>query len=567
MNRAAIVLFISTSSWALECPQWTIQEASQNIRQLESQIQYHDNLYFSLHTSEISDSEYDQLKNQLTQLQKCFPSLAATSSAPHNAKGEIQWHQAYMGSLKKAHSIEDIKKFIVQAGKETILLQPKIDGIAIELVYDQGLLKAASTRGDGKRGLNIIQQIQVIPAIPKQTGTQQTIILHGELFARLDLLKGDLDGYITARHYVSGHISRAKIDTAAMEKLDFYPWLWVNSPYQSEQESIKKLSQLGFSWTTSSTVVVNSVNDIQAHRDRFSRSSEPLPFLTDGIVIKIDNFSIRKKWGGSQKVPSWALAWKFPAKTAISNITAVNFNIGRTGKITPVIRLEPVQLNNRIISSVSLGSINVLDKHELAIGDTIRIKLQGEAIPIFDRVVHHTPSPKQPIEPPPEKYNHFTCLTVTEQCQQQFIERLLWMVGKNGLNLPHFQPKAVQKLIESGNIHSLTDIFSLSTNDLIKAGVDRTNAKALHLALKNAFKLPFKQRLKALSLPHTGEERINRLIQQYSNFYALRRASSKSLSQALSSSEALAIDLLYFMALPEISQLIDILEGELTINH
>ena len=542
---------------ATPCPEWTETEAKKKIAQLASEIKHHDNQYFNHHNTEISDTEYDQLKNHLINLQNCYPNLKPHLSLHQRVRSDATWHQANMSSLNKVSEHNDIQKFLTKAGEQLILLQPKIDGIAIELVYDKGELLSASTRGDGKRGLNIVDHVQLIPAIPQQISLTDKVILHGELFARLDKMNNDLRGYTSARHFVSGHISRSEIDADAMTMLDFFPWLWVNTSYASDQESMAKLSTIGFPWTIRYTYKISSLKEIENLRKQFLHPSQPLPFLLDGIVIKLDSIAARKQWGESQTAPHWALAWKFPAQTAVTKVVDVTFTIGRSGNITPVLKVETVHIGRQAVSSVSLGSIETLHKKGIAIGDHIVIQLQGQATPTLNRVLIHSPEHRIPLLPDTDFYNSFSCLTLAERCKQQFLARLHWLVGRNGLDLPYLSNPALTKLTETTKISSLYHLFELSNEDLTKAGLDNSEISLLQESLKEAASLPFEQRIRAISLPGIGVKRAELLAKHYPDFKALKNTSVKELSHAINSSDAFASTLLSFLKLPEIRLLID----------
>ncbi|MDP0589151.1 MAG: hypothetical protein QS748_08135 [Candidatus Endonucleobacter bathymodioli] len=554
--RVLFLWLLPAITLGIQCPEWRDTDVKKRLTELKSEIRHHDDLYFNQHRTQISDTEYDQLKAYLIDLQRCFPLHQSDLLFHQHLKGKIEQHQAHMGSLDKATTEKKIKVFLTKANNKTILLQPKIDGIAIELVYNKGKLESSSTRGDGKRGQNIIQQAYMISAIPKEIPIKEQVILHGELFARIDKMDSEIQGYGSARHFVSGHINRGETDKYAMTMLDFFPWRWVNTPYLSDQQSISALATAGFKITASYTHRVISFGDIEKLRNYYLHPSKPLPFLLDGIVIKLDDIGIRKEWGETQSTIRWALAWKFPAQTAISKVVDITFSIGRLGRVTPVLKIEKVHIRNQSISSVSLGSINTLHKKSISIGDHIMIQLQGQATPVFNRVLTHGTGHPTPSFPDTNAYNSFSCLTLNPQCEKQFLSRLLWLTGKNGLNLPHLRKPILTKLVTMKKINSLADLFELRNDDLHHAGLTPLKAKQLQIALNIASQLPFQQRLRAISLPGIGRKRIALLAQYYSNFNMLQNSSVKTLAKTINSSEPLANTLLKTMKLPEVSLLI-----------
>ncbi len=540
---------------AAGCPDWSMDKAKNRLSLLEAQIKYHDNLYFNQHHAEISDAEYDQLRDDLSHLQFCFPSLAKAGSFQPSINGKTSCHQSPMGSLKKGRGQQEVSEFLDKSDQSKILLQPKVDGIAIELVYDQGQLISATTRGNGKCGLDITRPIKRVPAIPDTIKTQAPMILHGELFARLDRLNSLLDGYVSARHYVAGHMSRSEWSPAALAKLDFFPWRWVNSPYPTDLENIKVLTSLGFKWPALYTLEIKSLKDVITQREQLVKASSS-PFLMDGIVLKLDSIKARNKWGETSEYPHWALAWKFPAKSIVTEVTHIEFTIGRTGRITPIARVKPRIIEGRTVDSVSLGSLQTLYKRDIAIGDQISIQLQGQATPTFNQVLIRPQDRHIPHPPHEKKYTPFTCLSAGPHCQQQFLARLQWLTGKNGLRLPRLTEPILRKMIENNALVSLPDLFTLNHQKLLFSGLGTIEASHLLKALETANRRPFSEQLKAIGLPHIGDQRLKLLLKNYSSFSELAVVSSIELSQTINCPEKIAQAMLTFMKHPEINRLI-----------
>ncbi len=292
-----------------------------------------------------------------------------------------------MGSLKKAGTAVDVNTFLQGLSGAEVLVQPKIDGVAVELVYRYGQLVQATTRGDGCRGIDITRHIRHMPLIPAMLGHDQEVILHGELFARLDRIDPVfLAQYVSARHLVAGQLNRSKSDSAVLSTFDFFPWHWLNSPFADDLESVKALAQMGFSLPIEHTHKVQSFAQVRQRLADYGEN-EGFPFLMDGIVIKVASTALRKQWGWSGGTPNWALAWKFSGPDAVSSVTKVIFSTGRTGRITPVVHINPVHIGNRTVTRVSLGSIENLKRLDLAIGDLVSVSLKGHATPVFGQVL------------------------------------------------------------------------------------------------------------------------------------------------------------------------------------
>lgn len=538
-------------SHAAACPQLSDSEAKKAIIEITDAISYHDKLYFQHNKAEITDAEYDQLSHQLAHFQSCFPSLFVPPVSHNSIRGESQQHWSFMGSLHKTYEPDDVQAFLTKHQKSTFILQPKIDGIAVELVYEHGHLQSAATRGDGKRGLNILSQVDKIPAIPKQLPVDTVVILHGELFARLDFFDDGLGHYASARHYVAGHINRKKTDTDAMRKLDFFPWRWVNSPYSSRLEATGTLAKMGFSWPALYTHKVGTLADIRKHRELLMNPPKPLPFLMDGIVVKV-NVSPDNQRPVNEERPSWAIAWKFPAQTALTKVKGIDFVIGRSGKITPVLSVDTVKLGAQAVSSVSLGSVGRLKQYDITPGDTVSIGLQGQATPVFKRVVIHT-SDHRPIDiPAADVYTPFSCLRYTLPCKQQFFARLLWFTGSHGLAIPSMNRTILDTLVDNGHIKVLADVLRL---DEVGGGASE-KAVLLPDVLNHVITQPFDVKLIALSLPDVGTKRARALAQHFNNFHALLLATPKTISQLTSISIAQARLIQQYLKTQEIAEVI-----------
>lgn len=520
-----LLLLTPILSWAI-CPDWQPDEANKQLNGLQQELNRHDDLYYNKHAPVLTDSEYDALKNQLQSLKKCFPDIKVEARSVE-PDGKVQ-HRAFMGSLQKASSREEIADFIKLSQGKGVLVQPKIDGVAVELVYVDSKLIAASTRGDGNKGQDLLKVINLIPAIPKKLPTTYPeVVLHGELFVRLDSVDSTAP-YSSARHYVAGHISRSESDVLALSNLDFFPWHWANTPFTEENESINVLYSYGFDAPTMYTDLAKTVEDAEKSMKQYLRRADKEPFLMDGVVLKLNSYKQRETLGWSNKTPNWALAWKFPADHTATKVKGVDFRVGRTGHITPVVQLEAVQIKGETIEQVSMGSLRNFKKHDIAIGDQVSIQLKGAATPVFNKVLHRPFSRKKVDVPDSKRYNEFTCLSMSPGCQEQLTARLKWFT--NRMDLPVITAPKIQELIEQKAIVSLSDIFLLSPYLLSKAGWNEEQSRQLIAALKISHAVPFDRQVRALGIPMVGESRSRKLGGHFKHWDALLAASDQSIA-------------------------------------
>ncbi len=508
MKKIILLLWITLHlpAWAEDCPQWDKKEATENIYRLSDEVAHHDELYFNQNAPIISDSEYDALATRLKHWQACFPALEIKTHFPQDPQSKYTVnHQARMGSLKKARSDEEVKHFLQRISGSEVLVQPKIDGIAVELVYENGQLTQASTRGNGETGVDILNHIRQIPLIPKTLPhlDNKTIILHGELFARLDKIAPSiLKQYASARHMVAGQLNRSEPEIEAIKAFDFFPWHWINSPYSSDLQSIKTLATMGFPLPLKYTHKVSSYRDVKQLLQHYSAIKKPL-FLMDGIVIKAESNVLRNKLGWTDNAPTWAIALKFAPESAISEVEKIAFTIGRTGHITPVIQITPVVIKNRTITKVSLGSIQNLKKKNLAPGDQISILLKGSAIPVFGKVLFRPENRVLPKLPDTNRYTPFTCLSISPGCEEQFTARLVWLIGKQGLDLHPLGKPTIHQLVSTGKVKALEDILQLDHQSLLNAGMTQSESQQYLQSITEPRSL--RQQIRAIGLPGVGK--------------------------------------------------------------
>ncbi|WP_157673387.1 hypothetical protein [Endozoicomonas ascidiicola] len=501
------LLLLPFTVFAQPCPEWNKPAATANMQRLVQKIRYHDDLYFNQNSPVISDDEYDSLTRKLTFWKHCFPDIPVTKQ-PHKPNDKYTiLHHSPMGSLKKASDEKDVHHFLDSLPNQQLLVQPKIDGIAVELIYKNGKLTSASTRGNGEYGMDILQHIEKIPAIPKEIRfpSQPLIVLHGELFIRLDQIPDTLlESSASARHFIAGLVNRKTPDSKQLQYADFFPWHWINSPYETASESITQLIRFGFSALQQNTFPVTTFEEIETIRQRYNNKKQP-DFLMDGIVIKANDLKFRQDAGWAGDAPYWAIAWKFPPEVGITKVQNIEFNIGRTGRITPVLHLKPVEVQGKNVSRLSLGSVKNIQMKDIAIGDQISIYLKGGAIPVFGKSLFRPEERKTPVIPTTDKYTPVTCLSYFPDCEKQFLARMKWLTGSQGLNMA-ITGNAIQELIAAGHIKTLADILQLEKHQLLEAGIHQDDIQ------KFTAPKSLKQQIRALGIPGLGGSTLNKLL-------------------------------------------------------
>ncbi|UDI92554.1 NAD-dependent DNA ligase LigB [Pseudomonas sp. IAC-BECa141] len=485
------------NTFAATCPDWPADRASSEVAALQQQIDRWDDAYHREGRSVIADELYDQSRLRLNQWRRCFK-LPSPPEPLRTASGPVAHPVAHTG-LDKLHDAADIAIWL--RNRQNVWIQPKVDGVAVTLIYRDGRLHQAISRGDGIRGQDWTASAKKIGAIPQQLTQPQDLLVQGELYWRLNGHMQARAGGANARATVAGLLGRKDLDAEHAAGIGLFVWDWPQGPEDSP-ERIAALAQFGFPPTEPYTQAVASLNDAQRWRDHWYRS--PLPFATDGVVLRQSQRPPAERW--QARPPYWAVAWKYPFAQALADVRKVNFKIGRTGRITPVLELSPVTLDDRQIKRVSVSSLRRWQDLDIRPGDQVAISLAGLTIPRLDSVVLRSKERADLNVPLASDFHALSCWQPTPGCESQFLARLTWLSGKQGLALPHVGRGTWEKLLETGRLNSLLDWLTLDGPELANiAGLgERSSARLLH-SFHSARQRPFLQWLKALGLPPTGQ--------------------------------------------------------------
>ncbi len=556
---ACLLLLCIESAFSDVCSSLSSEQLSAELASLNETIQHHDRLYFQEHQPDISDAEYDALVERQKTLNECQPSMVPLKSLP---SGNIR-HIHPMTSLQKGKDKPEIQRFIESINHlgSPVLLQPKVDGVAVELVYQNGRLVQASTRGDREWGEDILPTIQKIPHIPKQLDTAiERIVLQGEVFARLDLVKGQLSNYVSARHFTAAMLQADQPEPDNLTVLDFFPWRWIQHHWESDSQSYRQLEDWGFFKLSDYSWVLSDISQADVLREKLYQAQATMPFLMDGIVTKADRISVRTKLGENTSAPNWAMAWKFPADRTMTSIRDISFSIGRTGKITALLQLEPVLLSGMTIKQVPVGSIKRLKALNIAPGDLISIALKGNAIPKLSKVVHRSKVRTVVHLPDQSRYTPFTCLHYSESCYQQFLSRIEWLSGRQGLNISELDSTIQKELIINGGIHEFADVLTLTPSKIMDhSTVSRSKATRIQKAITKALKPNFERQLLALSIPGIGKQRARQLANHFRTWDKLTTASPQEIANQTSLGKRLSKKMKDYLSIEEIKTTIRLL--------
>ena len=501
---SAALLFIPkafpVSALGPDCPNWSPPRAEQEITRLSEKIQQWDNAYYREHRSWVADAVYDKARTTLTHWNLCFPDQAQTPKFPGRQSNRIISHPIPQTGLRKLRNPGAVTQWLND--HEDIWLQPKIDGVAVTLVYRKGKLHRMISRGDGQRGQDWTRHARRIPAINKMIpDKREELVLQGEIYWRLQN-HIQAEGGDNARGRASGAMASNTLTAEQAQSLALFVWDWPNGP-NTLPERLRALKTLGYD-TTAYTHRISTLKEARRWRQHFYR--QPQPFATDGIVLKQSSRPAAEKW--QPEPPAWAAAWKHPAATALATVVDVEFPVGRTGKIVPVVEIEPTLLDDRQIRRVSSGSFERWRELDIRPGDQLRVALAGQTIPkILDVVLPSTERVTLPV-PDPDNYSPLSCWRPSAGCEAQFLQRAEWLGDQ--LRIRGMGEARWRSLLDAGLLPHLVAWASLSHQQLLSVpGIGERRAEKLLANFQRAQAREFRSWMIALGVPsanHLPEE-------------------------------------------------------------
>ena len=406
----ALVLMAAGFEALAVCPSWSPERANQEISRLEQQLSQWNEAYWQSGRSEVSDEQYDQFNAQLKQWQRCFNKETEEPVIPA-LKGNIAHPVAHTGVRKLK---DEVAMSQWMKGKKELWSQPKVDGVAVTLVYHHGQLIKAISRGNGLAGEDWTAKVKLIPAIPKTvSGKLADSVLQGEIFL---LSEGHIQqkmGGMNARSKVAGMMMR-KANVSSLPELSVFIWAWPDGPEQMQQR-LTLLDEAGFPWVADYSKSVSDITDVSNLRQQWY--STPLPFATDGIVVRTAKEPAAKHWLPGEG--NWVAAWKYPPVSQIAQVRSIEFHVGKTGRIAVVAQLEPVKLDDKSVQRVNVGSLARWQALDIAPGDHLAVSLAGQGIPRIDNVAWRGTERIKPT-PPDAHFTSLSCYWASEKCEPQF---------------------------------------------------------------------------------------------------------------------------------------------------
>ncbi|MFU0910318.1 NAD-dependent DNA ligase LigB [Kluyvera intermedia] len=475
------------------CPVWSPARAGQEITQLQGQIAKWNEAYWHEGASEVSDAVYDQLSARLGLWQHCFGVASVETTSLPPLRDAVKHPVAHTG-VRKLADARSVERWMKE--KSDLWVQPKVDGVAVTLVYRQGRLQQMISRGNGLIGEDWTVKARHIPSLPQKVeGLLANSVLQGEVYLQADKHVQQQMGGMNARSKVAGMLMRQG-ESQSLSSLSLFIWAWPDGPVDM-RERLKLLSASGFEQVPHYSHPVSRIQEVADWRERWFTS--PLPFATDGVIIRAAKESAGAHWLPAQG--TWVAAWKYQPVSQIAEVSGLRFTIGRTGKIAVVAELVPIKLDDKQVQRVSIGSVQRWENLDITTGDQLLVSLAGQGIPRVDSVVWRGLDRSKPAPPAPH-YHSLTCFYRTPECHEQFLARLNWLGSAQVLDIQGIGEAGWNALIMAQPFENIFSWLEFTQAQLQEVpGITITRAEQVWHRFDMTRRQPFRLWLKALGLP------------------------------------------------------------------
>jgi DNA ligase (NAD+) len=545
----------------------SVKEAKAEHVRLELEIEQHDKRYYQQDAPVISDAEYDTLRKRYEAIEKRFPDLRTLTSlsnkvgAAPSGKFKKVRHAVPMLSLGNAFTDENvadfadrIRRFLKLSDKDELVItaEPKIDGLSCSLRYEKGKLAVAATRGDGAEGEDVtanIRTIKDVSEVLKGKDVPDIFEARGEVYMTKDDFialnkRQEKEGkplYVNPRNTAAGSLRQIDPKMTAARPLKFFAYTWGEAselPADTQSESVAAMKRWGLP-VNALMKKCKSVDELLKHYRKIEEERAALPYDIDGVVYKVDRLDWQERLGFVSRSPRWAIAHKFAAEKATTKVKEIVIQVGRTGKLTPVAKLEPVTVGGVTVQNVTLHNEDEIARKDVRIGDTVTIQRAGDVIPqVLDVVLEKRPKNAKPFKFPdvcPVCDSH----AVREDgevdrrctggliCAAQAVQTLIHFVSRNAFDIDGLGEKQIEFFFEKGWVREPADIFTLEKrNKKLKIedeeGFGETSVRNMFSAIEARRKIALNRVLYALGIRHIGETNATRLARHYGSMEALR---------------------------------------------
>ncbi|MFW6350845.1 MAG: NAD-dependent DNA ligase LigA, partial [Bacteroidota bacterium] len=564
-----------------------LKEARKETEQLREAINYHNHQYYIENDPDISDRKYDELFERLLKLEEKFPDLQSDVSPTQKVGAEPldkltkKKHIAPMLSLNSSAKEKEMKNFIEFVRKKTkgkkteFFLEPKFDGLSVEVVYRKGAFNYAATRGDGLQGEDISENAKTIGSLPlklragndfpRELAVRGEIYLGKEDFQQLNKkrIEKNKKAFANARNAAAGLVRQLDPGKVADVPLDifFYEIIGSNSKesdFESQQDLRQQFKKWGLKINDQSRRT-NTQKGIKDFYRELESKREKLPYEIDGMVIKLNHRKLRSELGNRGRSPRWAFAWKFEPRKEVTTLIDIIVQVGRTGILTPVALLEPVEVGGVTVSRATLHNQDEVKKKDVRPGDTVKVKRAGDVIPeISGRVKSKGQKRKKAFEMPEKcpvchtrvvREGAYVLCPAGLSCEAQLKGSLSHFASRNAMNIDNLGEKVIAQLVDKQLIKNIPDLYQLKPSDIEKLeGYAKKSSQKLHDAIQKSKKQDLDQFIYALGIRHVGQHVAKVLARHFTTLDNLSDASEKELNEIQEVGPEIAKSIVHFFS-------------------
>lgn len=565
-----------------------MSKEKQRIDFLRNVLTQYNHYYYVLDAPLVTDSEYDVLYKELVTLEETFPEHRTAHSPTQKVGGEVLdsfkkvTHRSPMLSLGNAFSKEELQQFeqrikdAAQLDEIVYTCELKIDGLAVSLIYEDGKLVTAATRGDGETGEDITHNIKTIASVPLMLQQPVTMEARGECFmpkAAFVTLneqrreQGEAE-FANPRNAAAGSLRQLDSRVAADRQLDMFLYGGEISQVSSQSTLLEQLKELGLK-INPMTKICYSIQEVWSYIDHIATLRSTLPYDIDGVVIKVNDFALRETIGYTNKAPKWAIAYKFPAEEVQTTVLDIEWTVGRTGVVTPTAIMEPVVVAGSTVQRASLHNVDFIQEKDIRIGDTVVIYKAGDIIPEVKHVVlgnrqHHTQAYVMPTTCPEcgSQLSHLkdevALRCINPNCHAQLKAKLAHFASRDAMAITGLGEKVTAKLYDSHLVEDVADLYMLTKETLLTLDkVQEKSALKLLESIEVSRSNSLERLLFGLGIRHVGSKQAQQLAQHFTTLQAIQEATQETLSLVEGIGQVVAESIVNYFALPEVAILID----------
>ncbi|WP_295936527.1 NAD-dependent DNA ligase LigA [uncultured Alistipes sp.] len=539
----------------------------EKVEELRRQLEYHNFKYYVENTPEISDFEFDHMMRELQDLEREHPELADPNSPSVRVGSDITSefksvkHRFPMLSLGNTYSLDELHEFIERIEKEVgqtdFVCELKFDGTAISLTYEHGRLLRAVTRGDGEQGDDVTANVRTVRTVPlrlRGNDWPDYFEIRGEIlmpYASFDKINAEREAagdalFANPRNAAAGTLKQQASSVVAKRGLDctLYQMAGNDLPFTTHWQSLEKAREWGFK-VSDAARICRSIADIDAFIAHWDEARHALPFPTDGIVVKVNDFNIRRQLGFTAKAPKWAVAYKFKAEQALTRLDSIAFQVGRTGAITPVANLEPVLLAGTTVRRATLHNAEQMALLDVRPGDMVYVEKGGEIIPkIMGVDFAQRPAGSKPFEyithcpecgTPLVRYEGEAKHYCPNQggCRPQIIGRIIHFIRRKAMDIEGLGEETVELLFENGLVRNIADLYDLEAPQLaVLPRLGEKSADNIIRSIEGSKSVPFQRVLFGLGIRFVGETTAKYLAEHFRSLNAVMLATREELTEA-----------------------------------